>query len=321
MLKNGYILLIFILCIPGCTPVAKKSLVRRLYCPSKTYNNLQTSSLSNSLPEQKNVTGNPPVTIWIHGTRLLPQSLFKNFFQSMPGLHHYQEIEKKYYLHRIAQILTESDPVMFPAPYFYLFGWSGKLSFKEREQSARTLYLDLKKVRDEYKKIYGAEPHITILAHSHGGNVALLLEQIKDPDDTTFFIDRLILLAVPVQQHTVEYCYAPLFGKIYSLYSLLDVLQVIDPQGLNKAIKAPLFSERLFPCHEKLEQVAIKVNDRSIMHMEFILPTFLNRLSAIIKAIDRWQLHSKASYNAWYTQEKCLYVYTKQSKKVYSSLE
>lgn len=306
MPKHAYILLIFILCIPSCTHITKKkSLVHHVYCPK--IGRIQTAPIATS--------HNQPITIWIHGTRLLPQSMFKTFFQSKPGLHHYSEMESKYHLHRIAQILSSSDPIMFPEEYFYLFGWSGKLSFREREQSARTLYLDLKELRTAYKKIQGTEPTINILAHSHGGNVALLLEHVKDPDDTSFFINNLILLATPVQTHTLHYCRAPLFGKIYSLYSFLDVLQVIDPQGLNRAIKAPLFSERIFPCHEKLAQVAIKINDRSIMHMEFILPTFLKRLPPAIKAINAWQSQSNVWCNNWHAQDKCLCIYTKPNTK------
>ena len=51
---------------------------------------------------------------------------------------------------------------------------------------------------------------------------------------------------------------------------MLDIMQVIDPQGLHKEVKAPLFSERFLPRNEKIEQVAIKINDRSLMHIEFV---------------------------------------------------
>ena len=163
-------------------------------------------------------------------------------------LHHYEEIAEKYHHRKIAQTLIDNDPDRFCAENFYLFGWSGALSFKERERAARQLYLELKILRQDYKNKYGKEPIIRILAHSHGGNVALLLEQVRDKNDTAFAIEELILLAVPVQTHTMYYTHAPLFKKVYSLYSMFDALQVADPQGLQICKSgSPLFSERLFP--------------------------------------------------------------------------
>ena len=127
------------------------------------------------------------------------------------------------------------------------------------------------------------------MTHSHGGNIALLLDKVKDADDNSLLINELVLLAVPVQKQTMHYTQSPIFGTIYSLYSILDVLQVVDPQGLHKE-KAeqdvPLFSERIFAPHEKIEQVAIKINDRSLMHIEFVKLKFLSRLPHILTCID-----------------------------------
>ena len=294
---------------PGCMQIAHKPITRHISI-KKSSPILKTSI---DVPTQSN----PTINIWIHGTRLLPQGMFQNFFFSKYGLHHYREIDGKYHQHKIAQTLINNNPQMFPADTFYLFGWSGALSFKERESAARKLYTDLKVIRENYIKIYGTEPKIRILSHSHGGNIALLLAHVKDQNDTHFLINELVLLACPVQTQTVAYASGSTFGKVYSLYSMLDVLQVCDPQGLQKEKHekhVPLFSERFFPAHEKIEQVAIKINDRSIMHIEFVKLKFLAYVPMILEEIDLWHNSSKLSSYEWIRQNKCLCLNTKQRK-------
>ena len=68
--------------------------------PSRLENILLHLKRHFDIPHQTN----PPVTVWIHGTRLLPQSMFKNFFYSKPGLHHYQVLSSKYHQYQIAVI-------------------------------------------------------------------------------------------------------------------------------------------------------------------------------------------------------------------------
>lgn len=290
----NFLISIAFLMIPGCaTQVQKKPIAKRITISAKS---------SQKAPIIQEA---PVITVWVHGTRLLPKGVLPTFFFSKPGLHHYQEIAPKYYQRKIAQTLIDADPVLFPSEEFYLFGWSGKLSFSERKEAAQAFYNDLKLVRKAYKKRYGIEPRIRMLAHSHGGNVILLLEEVKDADDTNFVIDEVILLAVPVQVQTMNYICSPIFKKIYSLYSILDILQVIDPQGLQQD-EAPLFSKRAFACQEKIEQVAIKMNDRSIMHMEFIKPNFLSALPSIINEINEWRAHCTQCSHGWVDREKCL---------------
>jgi hypothetical protein len=295
--------------IPGCMQLSQKPLVKRI--------NLKTSApIATSIDATTNFAQNPPITIWIHGTRLLPKGMFQKFFYSKPGLHHYATIDPKFHLHKIAATLSASDPYLFPAQTFYLFGWSGMLSFKEREIAARRFYDELKLLRLEYVASYGHEPEIRIICHSHGGNIALLLEKVKDPADVSFFVKDLILLACPVQTQTMEYASAPLFGKVYSLYSILDVMQVVDPQGLQKEDNSqhvPLFSQRFFPHNEKIEQVAIKKNDRSLMHIEFVQLQFLAQIPQILAEIESWHTSTKAP--DWHCRDKCLCINTKSANK------
>lgn len=298
------LLFLLVLSLPGCADFSiKKPMIHTILRTP-----LETSiDISNS----PNQTQPPPITIWIHGTRLLPKALFKKLFYSKPGLHLYSELEPHFHQFEIAQALIDSNPSKFCAETFYLFGWSGKLSFEERKKAAERLYSELKLLREQYKYQYGIEPVIYLITHSHGGNIALQLACVKDPSDTEFSIQQLILLACPVQEKTSCYIDSDLFKTIYSLYSLLDVTQLADPQGLQtKEIKdVPLFSKRHFPPHKKLEQVAIKLNNRSPMHIEFVQQKFLIHLSKIIEEIDKWKINGCSKND--YSLDKCIAINTK----------
>ena len=60
----------------------------------------------------------PPITVWIHGTRLFPQALLKNFFYSKPGLNHYQSLGPQFHQHKIAKMLVKSHPIALPSQHF-----------------------------------------------------------------------------------------------------------------------------------------------------------------------------------------------------------
>jgi hypothetical protein len=299
--------------IPGCMQIVQKPMVRHFDVRNTT---TPAKPIQTAINIQEAQPALPSITIWVHGTRLLPDGMFEQFFFSKPGLNHYTSIDEKYHQRKLAATLIEADPEQFCAEYFYLFGWNGKLSFKEREIAARKLYLDLKQVRQEYKKKYGVEPFIRMLAHSHGGNVILLLAQVKDSEDTSFFVNQLILMGTPVQKQTKQYACANCFGKVYSLYSMLDILQIIDPQGLQQKETQALFSERFFPAHEKIEQVAIKLNNRSIMHIEFVKRKFMAQIPSIIQEIDSWRQSAKLSESDWSKKDKCLCINTKSKLKI-----
>ena len=173
--------------------------------------------------------------------------------------------------------------------HFYLFGWSGKLSYQEREDTARILYNEIKALIAEYKKQYGTTPALRLITHSHGGNVALNLAKIKEAGDTEFVIDELILLACPVQIKTAPLIKDKLFKKIYSLYSTRDLIQILDPQEVYNNLKEkrfPLFSQRRFPDQANLRQIIVKRKKRAISHVEFMLEKFLTTLPTILDELD-----------------------------------
>ncbi len=302
---RAFFTLFLLILIPGCGPMQQPLVTRTLNRPAAP----------SCAPQKPVCQEAPAITIWVHGTRFFPEPILKRFFYCKEGLHHYTSLDPSYRHHKLAQTLSESDPDHFQAEHFYLFGWSGALSFKEREKAARRLYEQITKLRADYLQKYGKEPIIRIISHSHGGNVVLLLVKVKDPADM-LIIDELILLAVPVQEETKEFASDPLFKKIYSLYSYVDTLQVVDPQGWQcKKSGCPLFSERKFPHHEKICQCAIKCNNRSIMHIEFIKGSFLRYLPQILAELEIWREEIKLNSGEWSMPNKCLNIISKKTRR------
>lgn len=240
------------------------------------------------------------ITIWVHGTRFLRRYPFYHYFDGKPSLRLATSCDKEYSLRMIAELLYEQNPHQFCLNHFYLFGWSGKLSAQERADAAQALYEDLQKAIDEFRQQYNKDPQIVIIAHSHGGNLALNLAKVHQQHRAPFIVDALVLLACPVQESTMHLSKDPLFKKIYALHSSLDWVQIIAPQityhvddndrGITKThLKFPPFSQRYFPSAPHIAQVKLKMNGRAIMHQEFVDKKFLALLPSLIEIIDKWQ--------------------------------
>jgi len=269
------------LILTGCN--GQRTIKKKLHVP--IYNQSIYSSAC--------IQNNPPITVWIHGTRFFPRRALQEAFHGKTGLKHAEAFPRDHYLRAVAETLDAYAPSQFPFDTFYFFGWSGKLNANIREQSAHQLYAELKRISAEYQESYQAIPLIQLITHSHGGNVALNLARIEDTNPLC--IDRLIMLACPVQTKTMDLIGSPMFEKAYVLYSSLDLVQVIAPQLRKKhysskhAIKFPPFSHRRFPSHPHVTQVKVKVNGRALFHNEFNKPHFVRLLPSILDDIDNWQ--------------------------------
>ncbi len=243
------------------------------YWGISTYYNVQP--VTSSTHAQRQSTG-PWITVWIHGTRMLTRPFFKKFFHVDLGLKKATRIGAEYHHREIADTLSEIDEHRFCLDRFYLFGWSGHLSFEARHQAAQELCDALQELITTYQKEQNITPRIRLITHSHGGNVALNLADIV-PEISPFLIDELVMMACPVQERTKELIDSDCFKRIYSLYSSRDIIQVLDPQGWypgghkKDLMKRKWFSGRLFPPHPKLTQALITYNGRGIMHAEFLL--------------------------------------------------
>jgi hypothetical protein len=232
------------------------------------------------------------ITVWVHGTRLFQRPLpRKHFISEVPGLITANEIDANCHLRSIADTLCQADPVRFNLAKFYHFCWSGKLCFNERLCAAHDLYTALTNLLKHVKRRGRPLPKLRVIAHSHGGNVCLNLALINKKRPKPIVIDELILLACPVQDQTKDLVKHPMFKRIYALYSALDIIQILDPQGFykHKAHADTFFSKRQFAHQENLAQMKIKVDRRAIMHTEFSHTPFLHLLPSILDEIDAWQ--------------------------------
>lgn len=117
-----------------------------------------------------------------------------------------------------------------PQHRYYTFGWSGLLNMKKRYEDAKKFYHDLEK-EVTLLRSQNLEPQIQIIAYSHGGNVALNLAKVKKNTiiKPHFTIEKLILLATPIQKetdHLIED--TAFFKKVYLFYSTEDHVQSSD---------------------------------------------------------------------------------------------
>lgn len=224
------------------------------------------------------------ITIVIHGVWFPVISSMIHKMDCPLGLTPAHVIGNEYTLGKIGKTLTSVSPQDFPDQSVYVFGWPGALGFAIRERAAHDLY-------ELIKDYHGS---ITIIAHSHGCNVALNLAKIaQEQGDKYLSIDRLILLAGPVQAVTEPYVDEPLFKRVYSFYSQADIAQIIDPQGLyydtykaggNK--QSPFFSQRVFSS-PKVMQAQILLDARYPSHNDFLYEPFIRKLPLLIEFMDQ----------------------------------
>lgn len=145
---------------------------------------------------------------------------------------------------------------------YFLYGWAGFLSQKQRRYDAALFYNDILKLKKKLKDSGVINPRFRIFGHSHGGNVALNLAGIfyyifQDDDvskkfysnfeigdyvkflftenpnilelpKSKIFIDELVMLGTPIQEETALFMASEVFGKIFNIYSKADTIQGVD---------------------------------------------------------------------------------------------
>jgi hypothetical protein len=222
----------------------------------------------------------PTITVWIHGARPFAENRYNL------GLRTPSEFDPKNELAIVADILIKSDPVKFDPNMFYIFSWSGSLDFEKRKQASEFLYHELVRKVNLFRDDHGFAPRIRLIAHSHGGNVALDLAYISN---SPIEIDELVLLAPPVQDCNKHLIQSSMFKRIFNLYSTIDIPQIIDPQGLYKNSHAKSFfsGQRFTPCHN-LMQVKVKINGTACGHLQFNAKPMLVILSPVIDLLNQW---------------------------------
>ncbi len=162
--------------------------------------------------------------------------------------------------------------------------WPGTITFPSRLQAAEKLYNVIKTHKGP----------ITIIAHSHGCNVALNLAYWAEiNNDETFKVERLILIAPPIQEVTKPLATDKYFKEVYTFYSSADSLQVADPQALywesygwtEPSTKVPFFSERTFPPAPHAIQTRVLQDWQSPNHLQLMLTRFIRKLPVLLKLV------------------------------------
>lgn len=250
------------------------------YAQKKT---VRTVTIEQTPPD---VEHEPTITIWIHGTTILNRKEYKASINNYKGLKLINRLTPlEPLLSAFTHIDTDNPDSMHK---MYSFLWSGKLSFKSRLKASVVLYHQLMHIVEGYMNTYNVYPKIRIITHSHGGNVALNLARIYSRVGVKITIDKLILLACPVQRETAYYLEHSMFRSVYALYSKLDFIQVIDPQGFYDGNIFHIFSKRRFDWNQKLMQAEVRVNNKRLTHNAFQKVPFLTMVPAIVADLDQW---------------------------------
>lgn len=254
-----------------------------------------------------------PVVLYIHGTIFPLVAKFTRHHMERNGLYRYTQLppDQQHKRLSMAQALCQADSKQFPSTSFYKFYWKGGLTMAARKKAAEEIYALLS----------SHEGPITIIAHSHGCNVALHLAELLQKEHQSLSIDRLILLAPPVQHATAQLISSSLFKRIYSFYSNADVLQVADPQGMYKKFKksdTPLFSQRTYNADvPHLTQARVLMHYKSPGHRDFIHPEFFKHVPSLLEILD--EAHTKETrhvmVNIPYGSEKPHLVELAQARK------
>jgi hypothetical protein len=132
---------------------------------------------------------------------------------------------------------------------YFLFGHLGLLSHQYRNQVAQEeLYVHLCDTISQYARTYW-DITVTIVAHSHGGNIALNLVEAEHKYRRGLRIDNLVMWGTPIQLETMGYVYDHLFKRVINCYSDGDWVQGIDTVSTKqRACFKKLYDERLDFC-------------------------------------------------------------------------
>lgn len=266
--------LLFLLCIlstiPGCSTQFMKHYDRQRATLKKQF-------VSAPLPEG-------PVTIFVHGSKSSFTSKIIHRLDFTQGLISTSLNTTDSVLAKIAITLCIVSPEEFPKDRFFFYTWPGTISFPSRLEAAEKLYNVIKHHKGP----------ITMITHSHGCNVALNLAYWAEVHhNETFKIERLILIAPPVQEVTKNLALENYFKEIYTFYSTADTLQIGDPQALYwesygwtaPTTKIPFFSKRTFDPAPHIIQTRVLQDWQSPNHLQLMLTRFIRKLPVLLKLV------------------------------------
>lgn len=140
------------------------------------------------------------------------------------------------------------------------FNWSCKLAQEARIQAAYALVTFIQQ--------YNPATTFIIIAHSHGGNIAIRASHLLAQQATSHTIEACYTLGTPFDP--IEYTPAmQIINHFYNLFSWDDFIQTVGG-----------FYERTLPTHARIANIAITMHDKAPNHYELHDPV-----------IARWILH------------------------------
>lgn len=148
------------------------------------------------------------------------------------------------------------------------FIWSGNITHQARMQGARELVAF---INDYISK----ETDLTIIAHSHGANVAFLASQImNDQGNNKNRISRFYALGAPINMS----CYWPEMNVIKQLYNLFSFNDCIQPVAG--------WYERELPMHERVANLLVTIDGEEPLHSGLHSPVIARWLPHLSKQLD-----------------------------------
>lgn len=157
---------------------------------------------------------------------------------------------------------------------FFMLNWDAHLHIDCRRQAGYLLYHELLQELKVLQEVYGKDNvSLIILAHSHGGNVALYLGEAEISFKKKLVVDQLVLLGTPIQVETECLVQSPVFRSVYNIYSKSDWVQVIDVISTRGMLSGKLFetSRQLPVLPASLKQIQVRVHALSPWHGELWL--------------------------------------------------
>ncbi len=276
-----------------------KSKINLFLCSVASFGAIITQN-SDSLNKPDIQDVNPAwVTIYVHGTTTksglkLLSKFCPDVCYGAPGVHHIDNMPENALFRRDAEKLFSGDSKRFDLKHFYTFGWSGALSFSEREKAGKELYEGVKVLFTEYKKKYGFYPKLRIMTFSHGGNVALNMVSHLPFFKGEHVHLELLIIASPVQKVTEHLIEHPEIDFIYTIASTRDVLQVVDNY---KYEKKRYFPERFFKTTKNnCCQMKVFVNGRGLGHLD-LLRSFMMHIPDCLNIADGYLATQKSITN------------------------
>lgn len=180
------------------------------------------------------------------------------------------------------------DPEKKDRAYF-LYGHLGMLSQSYRKNSGQELYFWLVGLAAKYKQNY-SKIQIDVVAHSHGGNIALWLGAFEDQHKRGLFVNNLVMYATPIQVETFRFAYRPAFGHVYNLYSDGDHIQGLDRLSTERGKSYKNFSHPHLPVSyatSKVYDVRLLVNNKrkQVGHGNMFLMDLAYHLTQALKPV------------------------------------